>query len=106
MTSFSHPNPLLLANYYTTRQLICQPVLKEFTCLSTWPSTWSQKGMIKKNHEFIRYILPKGSSFKSITQEDCDLFMNNINSLCRDPLNGKFPYDAMLFLYDEYIQKT
>jgi len=64
-----------------------------------------QKGMIEKNHEFIRYILPKGSSFKNITQEDCDLFMNNINSLCRDSLNGKSPYESMLFLCDEYILK-
>ena len=45
--------------------------------------------MIEKNHEFIRYILPKGFSFKNITQKDCNLFMNNINSLCRDSLNGK-----------------
>lgn len=65
-----------------------------------------QKGMIEKNHEFIRYILPKGSSFKNITQEDCDLFMNNINSLCRDSLNGKSPYEAMLFLCDEYVLKS
>ena len=31
--------------------------------------------------------------------------MNNINSLCRDSLNGKSPYEAMLFLCDEYILK-
>ena len=69
------------------------------------PSASWQKGGIEKNHEFIRYILPKGSSFKNITQADCDLFMNNINSLCRDSLNGKSPYEAMLFLCDEYILK-
>lgn len=70
------------------------------------PHMSCQKGMIEKNHEFIRYILPKGSSFKNITQEDCDIFMNNINSLCRDSLNGKSPYEAMLFLCDEYILKA
>ncbi len=69
------------------------------------PSASWQKGGIEKNHEFIRYILPKGSSFKNITQEDCDLFTNNINSLCHDSLNGKSPYEAMLFLCDEYILK-
>ena len=69
------------------------------------PHMSCQKGMIEKNHEFIRYILPKGSSFKNIDQEDCNLFMNNINSLCRDSLNGKSPYEAMLFLCDEYILK-
>ena len=70
------------------------------------PHMSCQKGMIEKNHEFIRYILPKGSSFKNITQEDCDVFMNNVNSLCRDSLNGKSPYEAMLFLCDEYILKA
>lgn len=70
------------------------------------PHMSCQKGMIEKNHEFIRYILPKGSSFKNINQEDCNLIMNNINSLCRDSLNGKSPYEAMLFLCDEFILKT
>ena len=69
------------------------------------PHASRQKGMLEKNHEFIRYVLPKGSSFKNITQEDCDLIMNHINSLCRDSLNGKSPYEAMLFLCDEYILK-
>ena len=79
---------------YVTHLFFCNP---HMSC---------QKGMIEKNHEFIRYILPKGSSFKNINQEDCNLIMNNINSLCRDSLNGKSPYEAMLFLCDEYILKT
>ena len=54
---------------YVTKLFFCDP---HMSC---------QKGMLEKNHEFIRYILPKGSSFKNITQEDCDLFMNNINSI-------------------------
>jgi len=69
------------------------------------PHASRQKGILEKNHEFIRYVLPKGSSFKNINQEDCNLIMNNINSLCRDSLNGKSPYEAMLFLCDEYILK-
>ena len=80
-----------------------EQVTKLFFCD---PHMSCQKGMIEKNHEFIRYILPKGSSFKNITQEDCNLFMNNINSLCRDSLNGKSPYEAMLFICDEYILKS
>ena len=69
------------------------------------PHASRQKGTIEKNHEFIRYVLPKGTSFKNINQEDCNSIMNNINSLCRDSLNGKSPYEAMLFLCDEYILK-
>lgn len=78
---------------YATHLFFCEP---HMSC---------QKGMIEKNHEFIRYVLPKGSSFKRIDQEECDLIMNNINSLCRDSLNGQCPYKAMLFLCDEYILK-
>ena len=62
------------------------------------PHTFSQKGMIEKNHEFIRYVLPKGSSFKKLTQSDCNKLMNNINSLCRDSLNGKSPFEAIVKL--------
>ena len=32
--------------------------------------------------------------------------MNNIKSLCRDSLNVKCPYEAMLFLCDEYVLKN
>ena len=79
---------------YVTHLFFCDP---HMSC---------QKGMIEKNHEFIRYILPKGSPFKNITQKDCNLIMNNINSLCRDSLNGKSPYEAMLFLCNETILKN
>ncbi len=65
------------------------------------PHASCQKGMIEKNHEFIRYVLPKKTSFKNINQIDCDILKNHINSLCRDSLNGKSPYEAMLFLCSE-----
>lgn len=65
------------------------------------PHASSQKGMIEKNHEFIRYVLPKKTSFKNIKQNDCDILKNHINSLCRDSLNGKSPYEAMLFICSE-----
>lgn len=69
------------------------------------PHASYQKGSIEKNHEFIRYVLPKGTSFKNLTQNDCDILKNHINSLCRDSLNGKSPYEAMLFLCDEQTLK-
>ena len=63
-------------------------------------ASW-QKGTIEKNHEFIRYVLPKGSSFDELTQEEVNLLMSNINSTSRDSLNGKTPYDATLLMLDE-----
>lgn len=65
-------------------------------------ASW-QKGMIEKNHEFIRYVLPKGSSFNELTQEKTNLLMSHINSTSRDSLNGRTPYDAELLILNENI---
>ena len=65
------------------------------------PSASWQKGGIEKNHEFIRYVLPKKTTFKNLTQNDCNIIVNHINSLCRESLNNKCPFKAMLFLCDE-----
>ena len=63
-------------------------------------ASW-QKGGLEKNHEFIRYVLPKKTTFKKLTQNDCLIIANHINSLCRDSLNYNCPFKAMLFLCDE-----
>ena len=65
-------------------------------------SSW-QKGGIEKNHEFIRYVLPKKTTFKNLTQNDCNIIANHINSLCRESLNNNCPFKAMLFLCDENV---
>ncbi len=39
-----------------------------------------EKGACEKNHEYFRYILPKGSSFDSLSQEDLNLITSHINS--------------------------
>ena len=70
------------------------------------PSCSWQKGSIEKNHEYIRYILPKGTSFAGLTQEDCYLIASHINSTPRLSLNNHSPYDmALLFLGKENINK-
>lgn len=70
------------------------------------PSASWQKGGIEKNHEFIRYVLPKRTTFKDLTQEKCIIIANNINSLCRESLNDNCPFKAMLFLCDEQVLNT
>ena len=67
------------------------------------PSASWQKGAIEKNHEYIRYVLPKGSSFDELTQEKVNILMSNINNTSRDILNGKTPYEAILLTLDENI---
>ena len=65
------------------------------------PSASWQKGAIEKNDEYIRYVLPKGSSFDELTQDKTNTLMSHINSTSRDILNGKTPYDATLLMLDE-----
>lgn len=55
-------------------------------------ASW-QKPHIEKNHEFIRYVLPRGKSLNPYTQEDITLLMNHINSVRRPGLGNKTPYE-------------
>lgn len=45
------------------------------------------------NHEYIRYVLPRGKSFSPYTQEDIILLLNHINSTRRSKLGGKTPFE-------------
>ena len=56
-------------------------------------ASW-QKPQIEKNHEFIRYVLPKGKTLNPYTQEDITVLMNNINRIRRGSLGNKSPYEA------------
>lgn len=56
-------------------------------------SAW-QKGAIEKNHQYIRYVLPKGTSFSGLSQEDCCLLASHINSTPRKSLNNRTPFEA------------
>ena len=53
------------------------------------PSASYQKGAIEKNHEFIREVLPKGTSFDVLTQNYCNLLMCHINSIPKNFSLGK-----------------
>mgnify|MGYP006892083293 CR=1 FL=1 len=46
------------------------------------------------NHEFIRYVLPKGKTLNLYTQEDITVLMNNINSIRQESLCNKSPYEV------------
>lgn len=58
-------------------------------------SSW-QKGSLEKNHEYIRYVLPKGTPFAGLTQEDCSLLASHINSVPRRGFNNQSPYEAAI----------
>ncbi len=54
-------------------------------------SSW-QKGGIERNHEFIRYIIPKGITFDNLTKKNITDMMNNINNVQRKSLDYQTPY--------------
>lgn len=68
------------------------------------PMASSQKGALEKNHEYIRYVLPKGTSFDTLTQWDAYKLASHINSAQRASLNGLTPYRlAQLLLGQEAL---
>jgi len=69
------------------------------------PNRSDQKGRIEKNHTLIRDILPKGTSFDNLTQEDINLVCSHVNSVKRAALNGKSAYELFTFTYGEEISK-
>ena len=79
-----------------------QPILRThvFYCDAGCPY---QKPEIEVNHELIRRILPKGTSFDDLTQNDVVLMMNHINSYKRKKLNDRSPYEMFSFVHGEGV---
>lgn len=65
-------------------------------------SSW-QKGGIERNHEFIRYIIPKGITFDNLTKKNVTDMMNNINNVQRKSLDYQTPYSKFLKEYGKEI---
>lgn len=93
-TEFSDPGAIEL-----------NPVTGEYDCSVFYcdPQQTNQKSRCERNHEYIRYILPKGTSFDGLTQDDIDLVMNNVNSMPRGKLNAKSPYEEFVSMYGEEL---
>lgn len=84
-SEFKRPEDLEFTDDFTPRTDIyfCDP-------MASW-----QKPHIEKNHEFIRYVIPRGKSLNPYTQEDMTLLMNHINSTRRPGLGNKSPYELI-----------
>lgn len=65
------------------------------------PQRSDQKGSIEVTHEFIRRILPKGTSFADLTQDKVQLMVNHINSYTRKKLNNRSAHQLFSFFYGE-----
>ena len=66
-------------------------------------SSW-QKGCIEKNHEYIRKVFPKGTSFDSFTEEQIKRLEDTINNIPRESLNNKTPYELTKKKYPKLIE--
>ena len=62
------------------------------------PSAPYQKGSCERNHEFIRQIIPKGTSLDALQQADMDLVADHISSYPRPSLGNKTPYEVFSYL--------
>ena len=51
---------------------------------------------LEKNHEYIRYVLPKKTTFDDLTQEKVILMINHINNTTRPKLHGSTPMKKAL----------
>lgn len=93
---FSKPNVLEsgIDNVIRTSIYYCDP-------MASW-----QKPCIEKNHEYIRYVLPKGSSFDNLTQWDATKLASHINSTARASLNGQPPIKLAQMLLDKNAIKA
>lgn len=91
---FSKPDDIEY-NYKTNEKLINIFYTESY-------SSW-QKGGIERNHEFIRYIIPKGITFDNLTKKNVIDMMNNINNVRRKTLDYHTPYDLFYEQYGEDI---
>ena len=70
------------------------------------PNASYQKGALEKNHKYIRYILPKGTTFDHLTQKKVTLMINHINATFRPKwlfLENHSPYELSEFIFGKDI---
>ena len=70
------------------------------------PYSFWQKGCCEKNHEYIRYVVPKNASFAGLNDEKVTLLANHINSTKRDSLNGHTPFELSQIFLDKKLHAS
>ena len=69
------------------------------------PYSSYQKPHVENGHRLVRMVLPKGTSFNSLTQDKVILMMCHINSYAREALGGRTPIDVFADMYGMEIAK-
>ena len=79
----------------------CKKITNVFYC---HPYASYEKHELEVNHEYIRRVLPKGTSFHNLNENQIKKLQDNINSIPRESLNGKTPYELTKKKYPEFIK--
>ena len=64
-------------------------------CFSCDPQASWQKPQVENNHRLIRRIIPRGISFNNLTVGDVSLICCHVNSILREQLEDKTPFELM-----------
>ena len=62
----------------------------------TNPYRSTDKAACERNHEFIRYVIPKGKTLDNLTQDDLNILFSHINSYIRESNQNKTPYELIV----------
>ncbi len=65
------------------------------------PYSSYEKPHVENNHENIRKILPKGTSFDNLTQEDVNLVMSHVNSMRRKEYKDRTAIERFIERFGE-----
>lgn len=68
------------------------------------PNASYEKHEIEVNHEYIRRVFPKGTSFENITTDIIKRLQDNINAIPRESLDGSTPFDLTNKKYPKLIE--
>lgn len=68
------------------------------------PNASYEKHEIEVNHEYIRRVFPKGTSFENITTDVIKRLQDNINAIPRESLDGSTPFDLTNKKYPKLIE--
>lgn len=68
------------------------------------PNASYEKHEIEVNHEYIRRVFPKGTSFENITTDIIKRLQDNINAIPRESLDSSTPFDLTNKKYPKLIE--
>lgn len=69
------------------------------------PNSPEEKPELEKNHEYIRYVLPKKTSFQNLTKENIKKLEDNINNIPREILGNRTPFELTKEKMPKLIEK-